>query len=82
MVPEKRAPQAIPASMTKMLAKQEKATNPKILPTKSFQGLTGIDFNFVSKPLSLSLLILPGKFAMPAKVNAKVIIEIVIEPLI
>lgn len=79
--PEKRAPQANPATTTRTVAKQEKAASPKILPLKSFQGLIGIDINFASKPFSLSLAMSPGRLAMPAIVSANTIMEIVIEPL-
>jgi hypothetical protein len=41
----------------------------------------GIDFSFESNPLSLSDAILPGRLAIPAVINAKTIIEIVIAPL-
>ena len=78
---EKRAPQARPTAITRAAAKQEKAASPRILPTKSFRGLMGIDINFASKPFSLSAAILAGRLAMPAIIKAKTNMEIVVEPL-
>jgi hypothetical protein len=40
----------------------------------------GIDINLVSKPLSLSCAIFPGRFAIPAVINANTIIDIAIAP--
>ena len=65
---------------TETAEKEEKASNARILPQKSLHGLMGIDINLVSKPLSLSWAIFPGRFAIPAVINANTIIDIAIAP--
>ena len=79
--PENLAPQKNPAITTKPEAMAENTAKAKSLPRMSFHGVTGIDFSFASSPVSLSLAIFAGRFAIPAIVSANVIIEIVIEAL-
>jgi hypothetical protein len=42
----------------------------------------GMDINLVSKPLSLSWEIFPGRLAIPAVINANTIIDIAMAPLV
>jgi hypothetical protein len=60
---------------------REKTVNPAIRPRKSKIGLTGIDFNLDSKPLSLSRAIELERLPSPSNIKENTIIEIVTEPL-
>ncbi len=81
-VKKKLPPQTSPTEITNIAEKPEKANKARILPVKSLQGLMGIDITFVSKPLSLSWAMFPGRFAIPAVIKAKTIIDIEMAPLV
>ncbi|OFW63345.1 MAG: hypothetical protein A2Z35_03615 [Actinobacteria bacterium RBG_19FT_COMBO_36_27] len=81
MLKENLAPKVNPTINMMIMLIIEKDRTASILPIESFQGCTGIDFNFKKRPLCLSSEILAARLVIPEIIKEKVIIDMVIWPL-